>query len=108
MKLKGLHLVDVGEIKATVTDELKKVQKEEFSATFQKLYDSVKACIYANGAYFEFKKKKKKSMCLPHVSLIFKKISPKIFGPQCVQSNCKTIMRGCTSEVHKMSRNWSI
>ena len=39
MKLKGLHLVDVGEIKAAVTDELKKVQKEEFFATFQKLYD---------------------------------------------------------------------
>jgi len=35
------------------TDELKKVQKEEFSAAFQKLYDRVKACIYVNGAYFE-------------------------------------------------------
>ena len=38
-------------------DELKKVQNEEFSAAFQKLYDSAKACIYANGAYFEFKQK---------------------------------------------------
>ena len=26
----------------------------------------------------------KKGMCLPHVSSIFKKISPKTFGPQCV------------------------
>jgi hypothetical protein len=26
-------------------------------AAFQKLYDHVKACIYANGAYFELKKK---------------------------------------------------
>jgi hypothetical protein len=27
---------------------LKKVQKEEFSAAFQKLYDRAKTCIYAN------------------------------------------------------------
>ena len=51
MELKGLHYADV-EIQEAVTDELKKVQKEEFSAAFQKLYDSAKACIYANGAYF--------------------------------------------------------
>jgi hypothetical protein len=36
MKLKGLHFVDVAEIQ-DVTDKLKKVQKEEFSAPFQKL-----------------------------------------------------------------------
>ena len=53
MKLKGLHLADVAEMQETVTDELKKVQKEEFSAAFQKLYDRAKACKYANGAYFE-------------------------------------------------------
>jgi len=35
----------------------KKVQKEEFSAALQKMHDRAKACIYANGAYFEFKKK---------------------------------------------------
>jgi len=52
-KLKGLHFVDVAEIQEAVTDELKKVQKEEFSAAFQKLYNRAKACIYANGAYFE-------------------------------------------------------
>jgi len=34
MKLKGLHLADVAEIQEAVTDELKKVQKEEFSADF--------------------------------------------------------------------------
>ena len=39
MKLKGLHFVGVAEIQEAVTDELKKVQKEEFSAAFQKLYD---------------------------------------------------------------------
>jgi histone-lysine N-methyltransferase SETMAR len=54
MKLKGLHLVGVTEIQEAVTDELKKVQKEKFSAAFQKLYDRAKACIYANGANFEF------------------------------------------------------
>jgi DNA topoisomerase IB len=39
MKLKGLHFADVAEIQEAVTDELKKAQKEEFSAAFQKLYD---------------------------------------------------------------------
>jgi hypothetical protein len=53
MKLKGLHFADDAEIQEAVTDELKKVQKEEFSAAFRKLYDRAKACIYANGAYFE-------------------------------------------------------
>ena len=75
VKVKGLHFVYVAEIQEAISNELKKVQKEKFSAAFQKLYNRAKACIYANGAYFEFKKK---SMCLPHVSSIFKKISPKI------------------------------
>jgi hypothetical protein len=79
MKLKGLHFVDVAEIQEAVIDELKKFQKEEFSAAFQKVYDHAKVCIYANGAYFELKK-----LCLPHVSSIFKKISPETFGPHCV------------------------
>jgi hypothetical protein len=57
MKLKGPHFADVAEIQEAVTDELKKIQKDEFSATFQKLYDHTKACIYASGAYFELKKK---------------------------------------------------
>jgi len=54
MTLKGLHFADVAEIQVAVTDELKKVQKEEFSAAFQKVYDRAKACVYANGAYFEY------------------------------------------------------
>ena len=37
MKFKGLHFADVAEIQEVVTDELKKVQKEEFLAAFQKL-----------------------------------------------------------------------
>jgi len=39
MKSKGLHFADVAAIQEAVTDELNKVQKEEFSAAFQKLYD---------------------------------------------------------------------
>jgi len=53
MKLKEFHFADVAEIQEAVNDEWKKVQKEDFSATFQKLYDRAKACIYANWAYFE-------------------------------------------------------
>jgi len=53
MKLKGLQFADVVEIQEAVTDGLKKVQNEEFSAAFQKVYDRTKACIYANGACFE-------------------------------------------------------
>jgi hypothetical protein len=34
MKFKGLHFADAAEIQEAVTDELKKVQKEEFLAAF--------------------------------------------------------------------------
>ena len=64
MKLKGLHFADVAEIQEAVTDELKKVQNEEFSAAFQELYDRAKACIYAIGAYFEYKKRHVSSSCV--------------------------------------------
>ena len=53
MKLKDLHFADVVEIQETVTDKLKKVQNEKFSAAFQKFYDCAEAYIYANGAYFK-------------------------------------------------------
>jgi hypothetical protein len=49
-----MNFADVAEIQEAVTDELKKVQREKFSAAFQKLYDRAKTCIY--GAYFELKK----------------------------------------------------
>ena len=52
MKLKGIHFADVAEIQEAVIEELKKVQKEEFSSAFQELYDRAKACMYANSAYF--------------------------------------------------------
>ena len=44
-KLKALHCADVAEIQEAVTDELKKIQKEEFSTAFHKLYEGTKACI---------------------------------------------------------------
>ena len=77
--------MDVAEIQEAVTNEVKKVQKEEFSAAFQTLYDRAKARARThtpNGSYFQFKK----GMCLPHVPSIFKKISPKTFGLHCVIS----------------------
>jgi len=80
MKLKGLDIADVAEIKEAVTDELKKVQKEEFSAASQKLYDRAKARIYIPVELIS----NKKGMCLPRVSSFFKKFSPKTFGPHCV------------------------
>ena len=53
MKLKELYFADVAEIQEAVTDELKKAQKEEFSAAFHKFYNRAHACIYTNEAYFE-------------------------------------------------------
>jgi hypothetical protein len=47
-KAKRFHFADVAEIQEAVTDELKKIQKEEFSAAFQEQYDHAKACIYAS------------------------------------------------------------
>ena len=65
--------MDVAEIQEALTDKLKKVQKEPFLAAFQKLYNCAKVCVYANGAYFEFFKKKK--VCVFLVCLRFLKIS---------------------------------
>ena len=56
--------MDGAEIQEAITDELKKAQKEEFLAAFQKLYNHAKACLYANGAYFEFKKRYVSFICL--------------------------------------------
>ena len=53
MKLKGPHFPGIAEIQEAITDELRKVEREEFSAAFQKLYDRANAFIYPNGAYFE-------------------------------------------------------
>jgi len=45
MDLKELHFADVAEIQEFVNDELKQVQREEFSAAFQKTYNRAIACI---------------------------------------------------------------
>ena len=80
MKFKGIHFGDVAEIQEIITDELKKVQKEEFSAAFQKLYDR-KELIYMPMELIL----NKKCMCLPDASSIKKK--PVLnFGPYCVFS----------------------
>jgi hypothetical protein len=66
MKLKGLHFPDVAEIQEAVRNSwIKDGPKSGFSAAIQKLYDLAKACIYANGAYFELKK-----VLCPHLSSI--------------------------------------
>jgi hypothetical protein len=83
-KLKGLRFADVAEIQEEVTDELKKVQKEEFSAAFQKLYDRTKACTDANGAHFEFNKK----VCVFLVRLRFKKKPVLKLLDRAVYKNC--------------------
>jgi hypothetical protein len=57
MKLKGLNFAVIAAIQEAVADD-------EFSATFQKVCDRAKACIYANGVYFEFKKACVSLMCL--------------------------------------------
>ena len=83
MKLKGLNFADVAEIQEAVADELKKVQKEEFSVAFQKLYDSAKACIYVSGAYFEWKE-----VSSSYVFDLKKKISPKTFARTLYIATC--------------------
>jgi hypothetical protein len=66
--------VDVAEIQEAVTVELKKVQKEEFSAAFQKVYDC------ANPVYMPLELILNKKRCV----FDLKKISHKTFGPHCV------------------------
>jgi HD superfamily phosphohydrolase YqeK len=65
IKLKGLHFADVPEIQEVVNDELKKAQKEEFSAAFQKLYEKAYIC--------HWNIMNKKNMLRPRVYSIFKK-----------------------------------
>jgi hypothetical protein len=75
MNLKGLHSVDIAEIQEAITNEFKKVQKEEFSAAFQKLYDCAKPVYMALELILNLKKR--------YVSSIFEIISPKTFGLHC-------------------------
>jgi hypothetical protein len=63
MKLKGLNFADVAEIQEAVTDELKNVQKVEFSASFRKLYDAQKPVYMPMELILN-----KNGTCLPRVS----------------------------------------
>ena len=76
-KLKGLHFADVAEIQEAVTDELKKVQTEEFSTAFQKLYDRMTVCQWS---LFWIEKK----VLFSSYVLFFLNLSPKNFVPHCV------------------------
>jgi hypothetical protein len=84
MKLKELHFADVAEIQEAITDELKKVQKEETSAAFQKLYDRAKCSINGNGIYFQLKKK---GTCFPQVTFNLRRNQP----PNTVRPHCVCI-----------------
>jgi hypothetical protein len=65
MKLKGLQFADVAEIQEAVSDELKKVQKEEFSVVF------INCTTARNSVYILMELiLNKKGVCLPHVSAI--------------------------------------
>jgi len=68
IKLKGLLFAGVVEIQEAATEKLKQVQKEEFSAAFQKMYDRAKPVNISMEPILILK-----MYCLPHASSIFKK-----------------------------------
>jgi len=81
-KLKGLHFADVAEIQESVTEELKKVQKEEFSAALQKLYDRANPVYMQMELILNIKKARVFLTCLR-----FKKKVSRTFVPHCVYCN---------------------
>jgi hypothetical protein len=104
MKLKGLHFADVAEIQEAVTDELKKVQKEEISQLFRN-------CTTAQEpVYMPMELILGGGMCLPHVSLIFKKISPTTFGLHCVYANLQiwpqAARRNLATTINPRAADW--
>jgi hypothetical protein len=88
MKLKGLHFADIAEIQEAVTDELKKAQKEEFSAVLRNCTTAQKPVCMPVDLLLN-----KKVVSLPHVSSIFKNISPKTFVPHCVWFASRIILK---------------
>ena len=63
---------------------IKEGPKRGIFDSFHRVYDRTKACIYANGAYFEDKK-----VCVFLVFFEFQKKSPKTFGPHCLCKRTK-------------------
>ena len=94
IKLKVFNIADVAQIQEAVKDELKKVQKEEFSAGVQKLYQLQKPVYMPMEFIFN-----KKGICLLQF-FDLKKNDPKTFGPHCLFINmyCGNLLCGhCTS-----------
>jgi hypothetical protein len=79
-EVKWTHFADVAEIQEAVIDELKKAQKRNFWQLFRNRMTAQKP-VYMP---MEPTLNKKKVMCLPCMSSILKKISPKTFGTHCV------------------------
>jgi len=97
-KLKGLHFADVAEIQESVTEELKKVQKEEFSAALQKLYDRANPVYMQMELILNIKKARVFLTCLR-----FKKKVSRTFVPHCVYCNIWDI-----SQIVNFHLNFSI
>jgi hypothetical protein len=87
MKWKGLHFADLAEIQAAVTDELKKVQKEEFSELFRNSMTAQKP-VYVSMVLIL----NKKAMCLLHLSSIFKKIQTQNLWTTLFMRDCKYVI----------------
>ena len=51
--IKGSRFADVSKIQARVTAALKTVPKQDFSKSFQKLYECCQKCVVFDGEYFE-------------------------------------------------------
>jgi len=79
IKLKGFHLADVVEIQEAVTNELKKVQKEEFSAALQKAYDRAKS-VYMPMELILNKKKSVSLMCLRFKKKFLKRLDRTVYS----------------------------
>jgi hypothetical protein len=79
IKLKELYFADISDIQEAVIYELKKVQKEEFSAAFQK-----KSTTAQKPVFMPLELILNKKGLSPCVFGLKKKISPKTFGPNCV------------------------
>jgi len=67
VNLKGLQFADFAEIQEAITDELKKVQREVFSAAFIKCTTKQKFVYMPKDLILN-----NKDVCLPRVSSIFK------------------------------------
>ena len=77
---KDSTFADIAKMQETVTDELKRSKKRNFRQLFRNCTTAQKS-VYMQT---ELILNKKKGIYLPHGSSIFKKISPKTFGPHCV------------------------